>query len=433
MTDPGRRPRALVTLPDVAWPVDGGKRLRCAGVLRGLSEVADVDVAVLHSRAPDDVPPVPPDVRVARWTRVSPEPLPRLRAALAAARGGLPVHVAAQRWDEVRRHLAAWTAGRHYDLVWFGGLDHASALHDDLPASVRLVDCDDVETEKWRAYLRGPATGVDRVERLQRRVELPLWGRVQRDVLRWADVVVVCSDVDARRLRGCASGGRPIRGRAHVAVVPNTYPDPAAVTGTGTGLHARTRLGHDTPRHPPSNPVALVVANYATPQNQDAARAAAHGLLPELRARHPHAGVRLVGRDADRLEDLRGLDGLDLVGPVPAVAGELAAATAVVVPMRFGGGTRLKVLEAFAHGVPVVSTSLGCEGVGAVDGEHLLVADSAAAMADAVMTLHADPLRARQLAGAARRHYERHFTPAASTTAVAEVVSSALTAGRPAR
>ncbi|WP_158674219.1 glycosyltransferase [Pseudokineococcus lusitanus] len=393
------RPRALVTLPDVAWPLDGGKRLRCAGVLRGLAEVADVDLAVLHSRAPEDVAPVPPDVAVRRWTRTAPDPLPRSRAALQAARHALPVHVAAQRWDEVREHLAAWTAGQQYDLVWFGGLDHAVALEGDLAAPVRVVDCDDVETEKWRAYLRGPATGVDRTERLQRRVELPLWGRVQRQVLGWADAVVVCSDVDAARLGGPST-----------VVVPNTYPDP----------------GPPAPRTPPAEPVVVVVANYATPQNVDAARAAALGVLPALRALAPTARLRLVGRDADRLEDLRGLPGLDLVGPVPSVDAELAGATAVVVPMRFGGGTRLKVLEAFARGVPVVSTALGCEGVGARDGEHLLVREDAASTAAAVLDLHRDPARADALARAARALYERSFTPAASTGAVTRLVRDVL-------
>ncbi|MEJ5945307.1 glycosyltransferase [Pseudokineococcus basanitobsidens] len=396
---PSRRPHALVTLPDVAWPLDGGKRLRCAGVLRGLAEVADVDLAVLHSRAPVDVAPVPPDVRVRRWLRSSPPPLPRPRAAGRALRHRLPVHVSAQRWDEVRADLAPW-ADEHYDLVWFGGLDHAAALRADLRAPVRVVDCDDVETEKWRAYLRGPSTGVDRSERVQRRLELPLWGRVQRDVTSWADAVVVCSDVDAERLGG----------PARVAVVPNTYPDPGPLVA----------------RRPPPDPVALVVANYATPQNLDAARAAALGVLPALRSRAPAARLRLVGREADRLDDLRGLDGLDLVGPVDSVAGELAGATAVVVPMRFGGGTRLKVLEAFAHRVPVVSTALGCEGVGASDGEHLLVRESADAAADALLDLHRDPRGAEEMAARARGLYEARFRPEASTRAVADLVGELL-------
>ncbi len=207
------RPRILLTLPDVAWPLDGGKRLRCHGVLRGLLDVGDVDLAVLHSTAPPGTPPVPPHAAVRRWIRLSPGPRPRLTGAATSLARGLPVHVGAQRWDVVRRRLRGWV-DEPYDLVWFGGLDHARALRGLVPARRVVVDCDDVETDKWRAYLE--AGSGDRVERLQRRVELPLWGRIQSSVAGWADAVVVCSDLDVGRFGG-----------TRTQVVPNTYPEPA--------------------------------------------------------------------------------------------------------------------------------------------------------------------------------------------------------------
>jgi glycosyltransferase involved in cell wall biosynthesis len=71
---------------------------------------------------------------------------------------------------------------------------------------------------------------------------------------------------------------------------------------------------------------------------------------------------------------LRG-EGVTLIGYVHDIRAELAQADAVVVPMRFGGGTRIKVLEAFAHRIPVVSTSLGCEGLEVVGGRHVLISD----------------------------------------------------------
>jgi len=169
----------LVTLPDVAWPPHGGKRLRCHGVLAALAATSTVDVAFLHADAPPGTPPVPPGVPVRDWLRLSPAPRGRLAGAGTALSRGLPVHVGAQRWDVVRRRLRPF-AEREYDLVWFGGLDHARALHGTVTGRRVVVDCDDVETEKWRAYLASGAGGP--VERLQRRVELPLWGRIQREV-----------------------------------------------------------------------------------------------------------------------------------------------------------------------------------------------------------------------------------------------------------
>jgi len=388
--------RILVTLPDTPWPVDGGKRLRCNSVLRGLAASGLVDVAVLFTTSSADGPPVPPDVEVARWLRLSPPPLGRWTGAVASVARRLPVQVGAPRWDVVRERLATWMA-KEYDLVWFGGLDHAWQLRGLLQAPHRIVDCDDVETVKWRAYL--DAGGGDRLERVQRRVELPLWGRLQNDVVRWADAVAVCSDLDAQRL-----------GTTRAVVVPNTYPEPVGVPAA-------------TPRVPdPQAPRLLMIANWATEQNVDSASFAAAEVLPEVRRRMPGARLRLVGRSPERIAELAAVDGVDLIGPVDDVAAELADADVVVVPMRFGGGTRLKIIEAFAHGVPVVSTALGAEGLNALDGVHLLLRDRPDEFAAAVQTVVTDSdLRAR-VADAGRELYRASFRPDATVAAVTGLV-----------
>ena len=71
---------------------------------------------------------------------------------------------------------------------------------------------------------------------------------------------------------------------------------------------------------------------------------------------------------------------------VESMSTELQRASAVIVPLRSGSGTRIKIIEAFAHRVPVISTSIGCEGLGVRDGEHLLVADTPRAFAAACGT-----------------------------------------------
>lgn len=390
----------MATLPDVAWPLDGGKRLRCAGVLRGLAEVGDVDVAVLFANEPQTGPPVPPDVVVRDWLRSNPAPYNRAVGALRVATKLTPMQVAAQRWDIVEAQICAAWGSREYDLVWYGGLDHATELRHVLRAPRRIVDCDDVETEKWRAFLATEqASGGRRTERLQRRIELPLWARIQRNVSEWADAVVVCSELDRHRF-----------GAEHTAVVPNTYPDP--------GPTLRTDL--------PSEPKLLMVANYATDPNVDAAHYTAREILPRVRQRLPAARLRLVGRNVERVQNLSGEPGVDLVGPVEHVGPELAAATLVVVPMRFGGGTRLKVLEAFAHRVPVVSTTLGSEGIGAVDGTHLLLRNDAVSFAAACAMLAENPEHRDILGRGGRGLYEQHFGPGASVAAVGTLVRSVL-------
>jgi glycosyltransferase involved in cell wall biosynthesis len=392
------RPRILALLPDVAWPLDGGKRLRCSGNLRGLAAVGDVDLGVLFSTAPADVPPVPPDVHVREWRRVSPDPHGHLGAVAGLARG-LPVRIGAQRWDEVRSRLADW-AEREYDLVWFGGMDLARGLRGAFRSRHTIVDYDDVETTAWRAYL--DAGAGDRFERLQRRIELPMWARIQTDVASSTDAVVVCSDLDVGRL-----------GAGHVAVIPNTYPEPAtAADRAQRATEAGARV--------------VVVANWETDANADSAHFAAVDVMPRLRELLPGSRLRLVGRHPERLSALVGLDGVDVVGPVEDVGEELVAADVALVPTRYGGGTRLKVIEAFAYRVPVVSTALGCEGLGVQDDVQVLVRDEPDAIAAAVRRLTEEQdLRAR-LVAAGTEHYRRHYRPQAAVEAVTAVVHHVL-------
>jgi glycosyltransferase involved in cell wall biosynthesis len=101
--------------------------------------------------------------------------------------------------------------------------------------------------------------------------------------------------------------------------------------------------------------------------------------------------VRLVGE----------LPGVDLVGPVAELAPEYAAASMLVVPLRAGSGTRIKILEAFIHRTPVVSTSIGAEGLAVTHGEHLLIADTPAEFADCCLRLDRDPVLRDKLVSSA--------------------------------
>jgi hypothetical protein len=100
---------------------------------------------------------------------------------------------------------------------------------------------------------------------------------------------------------------------------------------------------------------------------------------------------------------------VEVVGAVPDVRPHLAAAAAVVAPVRFGTGMRGKLLEALAMGRPVVTTSVGAEGLGAVSGRHLLVADGAADLAAGIERVLADPGFAAQLGAAGRALVAERF------------------------
>jgi glycosyltransferase involved in cell wall biosynthesis len=106
------------------------------------------------------------------------------------------------------------------------------------------------------------------------------------------------------------------------------------------------------------------------------------------------------------------LPGVELLADPADLAESYAWADLAVVPLAAGGGTRNKLLEAFAHGVPVVATSIGAEGIAAVHGVHLLIAAAPAAFTDACATLLADPALAMRLADSARALVEARFAHA---------------------
>jgi glycosyltransferase involved in cell wall biosynthesis len=159
------------------------------------------------------------------------------------------------------------------------------------------------------------------------------------------------------------------------------------------------------------DPDSIVLTGLMTYRpNADAAVHFVREVLPLVRRSRPRARFTAVGWGLPRdLAPLLG-DGVTHTGRVPDVRPYLAEAAAVVVPLRMGSGTRLKVLEALAMGKGVVSTTLGCEGVDVTPGGDLLVADDPASFAAAVVELMENAERRQALGLGGRRLVERSYT-----------------------
>jgi glycosyltransferase involved in cell wall biosynthesis len=192
------------------------------------------------------------------------------------------------------------------------------------------------------------------------------WEAWQRGAAAAVDAVVLCSELDAARVDA-----------ANGVVIPNAYP----TTPKGAAnRRAALRWGHTNPT------IAFVGTMYYEPNSQ-AARYFAREVLPLVRASAPGARFRVIGHGEHLVDDLRSLPGVDVWGYQPDIGTALADVSVLVAPLFFGGGTRLKVLEGFARGIPVVSTTVGAEGLDARAGEHLLIADDTRAFAGAVSAL----------------------------------------------
>jgi glycosyltransferase involved in cell wall biosynthesis len=145
--------------------------------------------------------------------------------------------------------------------------------------------------------------------------------------------------------------------------------------------------------------------------NRDALDYFCNSILPLLREAGERAPVRWVGRASEsERQDYGARYGVELTGYVDDIRPHVRDAACYVVPLRVGGGTRLKILDAWAMGKAVVSTSIGCEGLDARDGANILVRDTPQGFADAIRSvLHDDALRHR-LATNARRTAESTYS-----------------------
>jgi len=150
-------------------------------------------------------------------------------------------------------------------------------------------------------------------------------------------------------------------------------------------------------------PVIVYVGSLRWSPNAAAAEFLAASVLPQIRRQYPDAQLRLIGEaDEYMARALTQFPGVNVLGRVPDVRPHLRDADLLAVPLESGGGSRLKILEAFAAGVPVVSTPTGCEGLPVEHGQHLIVAERQR-FADAVTTLLANPQTGKALAANARR------------------------------
>ncbi len=204
-----------------------------------------------------------------------------------------------------------------------------------------------------------------------------------------------------RRVDGClVTSEREERVvRAHA---PRT---PVAVVPNGVDLEY---FGPSESEPEPQTVVFNGVLDYRP--NADAADYLVDVVWPLILARCPEARLTIVGRGEPATLRALARPGVTLTGEVADVRPFLRDAAVVVVPIRMGGGTRLKVVEGLAMEKAMVSTSLGCEGVNVRGAEHLLIADEPPTFADAVVTLFGNRPLARSLGSAGRERMEREYS-----------------------
>lgn len=306
----------------------------------------------------------------------------RLRVALPEMQHTLDRVLRAKRFDIV-----------NLEFTFLGHCDLRQAPPGErLPALI--VDSHNIDYHLARQYA---IAGGNLIRRLYAAAN---WRKLRREELgtyRDADGVCLCSRNDERRLLGEVPG-------ATTVVIPNA---------------ANVEYYQPRPADPtPDGRTVVFFGLLSYMPNVDGVGYFVQEIWPHIAAAHPQARCKIIGGSPP--PPLLGLAGprIEFTGFVPDLRPHLAEAAVVVVPLRLGGGTRLKIVEAMAMGKAVVSTSIGAEGIEAVPGRDLLIEDQPQAFAGAVNRLLAAPDLASRIGQSARQLAEQKYAWSAAAQAV---------------
>jgi glycosyltransferase involved in cell wall biosynthesis len=399
-----------------------GVRMRCGQHLEALSEIAPVHLILIDKRGPvaldsceDELRNLTSSIRVLppgheyleRWAKYYEC---HSRVAVLKNLLNLPSqHAIAPSPDEaavIAQELRSIDADVVFAFhlraaIWLDGIERIVGRW----VRAKIVDSDDIQ---WKMLLRthrgiwrnsSPFTNILRIREI-----CELWS-AERKALKW-DGLACCSQRDRREL---AARSR----RATVYAIPNTVRVPP----------------RPLPVRPSDGFINLVfVGSLGYEPNTDAVAWFSQSIWPRIAATlGDNVRLFVVGREPTQsVRALHAPPQVIVTGTVPDLIPYYESADIVIAPIRFGGGTRIKIIEAWSYGRPVVSTTLGVEGLDMIAGEHALIGDSPAAFADAVIALATDADKRAGVGASGYALAERAYSQRVGNAAVREIIDNLL-------
>lgn len=368
-------------------PVDSGGKIRSYNILRQLANAHEVTFLSYYGGRRDtkyevEIPEKLPGAHTI-YTAAPESTLTLSLDYILRLTAKAPYAVTKFTHPEVRHTVGQWLSPKRFDV----------AISDFLSASLNFPDVRPIpavlfqhnfETLLWRRMAKAETSPL---RRLAYRVESAKMANYERRTMRKFDHVIAVSDRDRDEMR---------------AVVPHC---PITVVPTGVDLEQYPIV----PSAPGNPPLLVFTGSMDWEPNIDAVEYFCREIWPEVVNAFSQARLQIVGRNPHRRVQSLASACVEVTGTVPTVTSYLRNATVVVVPLRIGGGTRLKIFEAMAMGKALVCTSIGAEGLDVAHGRDILLADDAASFAHAILQLLRDPSRRQafeQAAAAQARRYD---------------------------
>lgn len=390
----GSNIRLLQLSPRVCWPLDTGAKLRNYHLARVLAKHARVTLLAFGDAGD---PPINFENPYEQVVTVERGPGYSLAKILRGAFGRTPLPLLNYTTAAMKQALAQLLSEQEFDVVQMESIHLMGYLPTLRAAPDRpLVVCDwhNIESELMQRYSeREPSifrrTYAQKTARQLRALE--------QQATRDFDAHVVVSRRDRERLLelGPASS---------ISVIENGVDSAYYSDQEIEKAHAAWRVfqaadgGNGVEQLPIKANRVVFVGSMDYHANIDGVVDFAREVWPAIRERHPELVFTIVGRDpAAEVRELTTIRGIEVTGTVADVRPYYREAVASIVPLKVGGGSRLKILEAMAAGVAVVSTTLGAEGLEVQDGENILIADTDAQLLEAITNVVASEEVRRRL------------------------------------
>jgi glycosyltransferase involved in cell wall biosynthesis len=384
--------RVLYFSPRVCWPLISGAHLRDFHLARQLSRKATLTYVGLDGAGVTSLSTVSPvcldSLGNAEIHRIRRDSGYRPGDLVRGLIGPTPVNVLNYTSAPIMAELERILRSRPFDAVQIEGVHliaYARRVRQIAPGARLICDWHNIESEILRRYAENDANWLRRIYALR---TAALVRPLENQLLCLCDAHTVCSE----RERDILLQRVP---QARIAVVGN---------GVDVDYFAASPIQHGVRRD------LVFMGRMDYHANIDAALFFARKIWPLVHARRPELRFVVVGAQPTKeVAALRDLAGVTVTGTVDDVRPFYQSALAAVVPLRVAGGTRLKVLEAMAAGTPVISTTLGAEGLAVTAGKDILIADSADAIADTAASLQAETPVWQSLVTNARTLVQRQY------------------------
>lgn len=367
----------LLVSPRQCWPALTGAKLREYYLARGIGAHADLT----HVSFRENGPPMS-SANLPFCRRILSVPRAAAYSPMKVVRGVLgrwPLPILNYSSDQMRETLTALLREQHFDLVHLEGIHmagYSDLFHErGIPAAFNWHN---IESELMYRYSRNNRSLLHKA---YARTTAARLAEIERTMLREAWGHIVCSERECAQLQQIAP-------QARIAVVAN-------------GVEISSNAEHGKPLSERNRVVFVGSMNYHA--NVEAACLFTREVWPMVRDRFPGWHLTLVGSNpAQAVQELAAEKNVEVTGTVPDVRPYYDEAIAAIVPLRTGGGTRLKILEAMAAGVPVISTALGAEGLAGSSGNNILIADKNEEWLPHLVQLSTDLIARERIVSAAR-------------------------------